>query len=225
MAVTIGNDWDEVLRSEFEKEYYKKLKMTLAEEYKTQVIYPPKDEIFEAFKLTSYKDCKVVILGQDPYHGAGQAHGLAFSVNVGIPIPPSLRNIYKELNQELGTFIPNNGYLVSWAKQGILLLNTALTVRAGDANSHSKIGWEIFTDDVIKKLNEKQDSVIFILWGNNAKSKKKLITNSNHYILEGVHPSPLSASRGFFGCDHFKKTNEILESLGKERIDWQIPNN
>ncbi|MEF9933071.1 MAG: uracil-DNA glycosylase [Cetobacterium sp.] len=225
MAVTIGNDWDEVLRSEFEKEYYKKLKMTLVEEYKTQVIYPPKDEIFEAFKLTSYKDCKVVILGQDPYHGAGQAHGLAFSVNVGIPIPPSLRNIYKELNQELGTFIPNNGYLVSWAKQGILLLNTALTVRAGDANSHSKIGWEIFTDDVIKKLNEKQDSVIFILWGNNAKSKKKLITNSNHYILEGVHPSPLSASRGFFGCDHFKKTNEILESLGKERIDWQIPNN
>ncbi|MEG0397991.1 MAG: uracil-DNA glycosylase, partial [Cetobacterium sp.] len=126
---------------------------------------------------------------------------------------------------ELGTFIPNNGYLVSWAKQGILLLNTALTVRAGDANSHSKIGWEIFTDDVIKKLNEKQDSVIFILWGNNAKSKKKLITNSNHYILEGVHPSPLSASRGFFGCDHFKKTNEILESLGKDRIDWQIPNN
>ncbi|MBC2856025.1 uracil-DNA glycosylase [Cetobacterium sp. 2A] len=225
MAVTIGNDWDEVLRSEFEKEYYKKLKMTLVEEYKTQVIYPPKDEIFEAFKLTSYKDCKVVILGQDPYHGAGQAHGLAFSVNVGIPIPPSLRNIYKELNQELGTFIPNNGYLVSWAKQGILLLNTALTVRAGDANSHSKIGWEIFTDDVIKKLNEKQDSVIFILWGNNAKSKKKLITNSNHYILEGVHPSPLSASRGFFGCDHFKKTNEILESLGKDRIDWQIPNN
>lgn len=224
MAVAIGNDWDELLNSEFQKEYYQKLRKFLISEYREKTVYPPMDEIFEALKLTSYEECKVLILGQDPYHGPGQAHGLAFSVNPGIPTPPSLKNIYKELNAEVGTYIPNNGYLVPWAEQGILLLNTALTVRAGEANSHSKVGWEIFTDRVIELLNEKQDPVIFILWGNNAKSKKKLITNSRHFILEGVHPSPLSASRGFFGCGHFKTTNEILKNLGKKEIDWQISN-
>lgn len=224
MAVAIGNDWDELLNSEFQKEYYQKLRKFLISEYREKTVYPPMDEIFEALKLTSYEECKVLILGQDPYHGPGQAHGLAFSVNPGIPTPPSLKNIYKELNAEVGTYIPNNGYLVPWAEQGILLLNTALTVRAGEANSHSKVGWEIFTDRVIELLNEKEDPVIFILWGNNAKSKKKLITNSRHFILEGVHPSPLSASRGFFGCGHFKTTNEILKNLGKKEIDWQISN-
>lgn len=224
MAVAIGNDWDELLNSEFQKEYYQKLRKFLISEYREKTVYPPMDEIFEALKLTSYEECKVLILGQDPYHGPGQAHGLAFSVNPGIPTPPSLKNIYKELNAEVGTYIPNNGYLVPWAEQGILLLNTALTVRAGEANSHSKVGWEIFTDRVIELLNEKKDPVIFILWGNNAKSKKKLITNSRHFILEGVHPSPLSASRGFFGCGHFKTTNEILKNLGKKEIDWQISN-
>lgn len=224
MAVAIGNDWDELLNSEFQKEYYQKLRKFLISEYREKTVYPPMDEIFEALKLTSYEECKVLILGQDPYHGPGQAHGLAFSVNPGIPTPPSLKNIYKELNAEVGTYIPNNGYLVPWAEQGILLLNTALTVRAGEANSHSKVGWEIFTDRVIELLNEKEEPVIFILWGNNAKSKKNLITNSRHFILEGVHPSPLSASRGFFGCGHFKTTNEILKNLGKKEIDWQISN-
>lgn len=224
MAVAIGNDWDELLNSEFQKEYYQKLRKFLISEYREKTVYPPMDEIFEALKLTSYEECKVLILGQDPYHGPGQAHGLAFSVNPGIPTPPSLKNIYKELNAEVGAYIPNNGYLVPWAEQGILLLNTALTVRAGEANSHSKVGWEIFTDRVIELLNEKKDPVIFILWGNNAKSKKNLITNSRHFILEGVHPSPLSASRGFFGCGHFKTTNEILKNLGKKEIDWQISN-
>lgn len=222
--VKLGNDWDILLKDEFQKEYYQKMRKYLISEYTTKKIYPPKEEIFSALKLTSYEDTKVVILGQDPYHGENQAHGLAFSVNYGIKIPPSLQNIYKELNQEIGTYIPNNGYLLSWTKQGILLLNTSLTVRAGEANSHSKIGWEIFTDNIIKILNEKEKPIIFVLWGNNARSKKKFITNKRHFIIEGVHPSPLSASRGFFGCNHFNEINNILKRLGEQEINWQIEN-
>ena len=212
--VNIGNDWDEIFKKEkeFEKDYYLDLRKFLVKEYKTKTIYPDKNEIFSAFKLTSYKDCKVVILGQDPYHGENQAHAL----------PPSLKNIYKEIENEFGYKMSKNGFLEKWAKQGVLLLNTALTVVAGNANSHSKIGWEIFTDNVIKYLDRREDPIIFILWGNNAKSKKAFIDTNKHYILESVHPSPLSASRGFFGCGHFKKVNDILKELGKEEIDWQI---
>lgn len=222
--INIGNDWDELLKPEFDKEYYQELRKFLVNEYKTQKIHPDMDEIFSALKLSSYKDTKILLLGQDPYHGEGQAHGLAFSVKPGITPPPSLKNMYKEIESELGIKPPNNGYLVSWAKQGILMINTVLTVRDGLANSHKRRGWEIFTDRIIELLNEKDEPVIFILWGNNAKTKKKLITNKNHFIIEGVHPSPLSASRGFFGCGHFKKVNEILKSLGKKEIDWSIPN-
>ena len=222
--VNIGNDWDEIFKKEkeFEKDYYLDLRKFLVKEYKTKTIYPDKNEIFSAFKLTSYKDCKVVILGQDPYHGENQAHGLAFSVKQGVALPPSLKNIYKEIENEFGYKMSKNGFLEKWAKQGVLLLNTALTVVAGNANSHSKIGWEIFTDNVIKYLNEREEPIIFILWGNNAKSKKAFIDTNRHYILESVHPSPLSASRGFFGCGHFKKANDILKELGKKEIDWQI---
>ena len=220
--VNIGNDWDEILKDEFEKEYYKKMRKFLINEYKTKLIYPKPEEIFTAFKLTSYKDCKIILLGQDPYHGENQAHGLAFSVKEGIKLPPSLRNMYKEINNEYGYEISKNGHLVPWAKQGILLLNTALTVIAENANSHSKIGWEIFTDNIIEILNKREESLIFILWGSNARSKKRLIDTKKHYILEGVHPSPLSANRGFFGCGHFKKANEILKELGKKEIDWRI---
>lgn len=222
--VNLNNDWDEILKDEFEKEYYQKLRKFLITEYKSETIYPKMENIFSALKLTSYKDCKVLILGQDPYHGPNQAHGLAFSVNIGIKTPPSLQNMYKELRDELGLYVPNNGYLVPWAEQGILLLNTALTVRAGAANSHSKVGREIFTDSIIKYLNDREDSVIFVLWGGNARKKKAFINTDRHYILEAAHPSPLSAHNGFFGCGHFKKINEILSSLGKKEINWQIEN-
>ena len=222
--VNIGNDWDGIFEEhkEFEKDYYKKMRKFLISEYKTKTIYPKADEIFTAFKLTSYKDCKIVLLGQDPYHGENQARGLAFSVKKGVPLPPSLKNIYKEIHNEYGYEMSNSGYLEKWARQGILLLNTALTVVAGNANSHSKIGWEIFTDNVIKYLNDREEPLIFILWGNNAKSKKKLINTQKHYILEGVHPSPLSANRGFFGCNHFIRANDILRELGEKEIDWKI---
>lgn len=220
--VEFSNKWNEVLAGEFEKDYYVNLRKFLIHEYKTKKIYPNMYDMFNALKLTSYEDVKIVILGQDPYHGENQAHGLAFSVNKGIKIPPSLLNMYKELHNDLGCFIPNNGYLVPWAEQGVLLLNTVLTVREGEPNSHKNKGWEIFTDKVISKLNEREDPVIFILWGNNAKEKLKLITNKNHFILTAPHPSPLSASRGFFGCKHFSKANEILKSLHKKEIDWQI---
>lgn len=220
--ICFNNDWDKVLEKEFEKEYYKELRKFLVNEYRTKIIYPDMNNIFSALKLTSYEGTKVLILGQDPYHGEKQANGLAFSVNSDIKIPPSLLNMYKELNNELGVEIPNNGNLESWARQGILLLNTALTVRAGEANSHSGKGWEIFTDNIIKYLNDKNESVIFVLWGNNARKKKELITNKNHFILEAAHPSPLSANKGFFGCGHFKKVNQILKSLGKTEIDWKI---
>ncbi|WP_042275662.1 uracil-DNA glycosylase [[Clostridium] dakarense] len=222
--IKLGNDWDILLENEFKKEYYLNLREFLKDEYSSKVIYPNANNIFEALKHTSYKGTKVLILGQDPYHGEGQAHGLAFSVQRGIQTPPSLLNIYKELESDLGCFVPNNGYLMPWADQGVLLLNTALTVRAHEANSHKDKGWEIFTDSIIKLLNEREESVIFVLWGSNARSKKKLIDNKRHYILESPHPSPLSAYRGFFGCKHFSKINEILKSINKEPIDWQIPN-
>ena len=222
--VNIGNDWDEILDGEFEKEYYKKLRAFLKAEYSAHKIHPDMHDIFNALKFTSYSDVKAVILGQDPYHGENQAHGLAFSVQKGIDIPPSLLNMYKELKNELGCYIPNNGYLEKWARQGVLLLNASLTVRDGMANSHRNKGWEIFTDFVIEKLNEREEPVIFLLWGNNAKEKEKIITSPHHYILKTVHPSPLSASRGFFGCGHFAKTNELLTQMGREPIDWQIEN-
>lgn len=220
----IGNDWDLYLKDEYEKDYFKNLIKFIDNEYKTKTIYPKKSEIFNAFRFTNYKDTKVVILGQDPYHGENQAHGLAFSVQPGVKTPPSLLNMYKELHDDLGCFIPNNGYLIPWSDQGVLLLNTALTVRAGEANSHQNKGWEIFTDEIIKKLNDREDPVIFVLWGGNARKKKSLINNKKHYILEAAHPSPLSAYRGFFGCKHFSKINDILKTLGKKPIDWQIPN-
>lgn len=222
--VQIGNDWDELLSAEFEKDYYKKLRGFLAEEYKSYTIHPDMYDIFNALKWTSYADTKVVILGQDPYHEPGQAHGLCFSVKRGVKIPPSLVNIYKELHDELGCYIPDNGYLEKWARQGVLLLNASLTVRDGAANSHRNKGWEIFTNRVVELLNERETPVIFMLWGNNAKEKIKVITNAQHVILTAAHPSPLSASRGFFGCGHFRMANKILEREGRGAIDWQIEN-
>lgn len=224
MANILKNDWKDLLDDEFNKEYYQTLRNFLTNEYKTKTIYPDKYDIFNALHFTSYKDIKVVILGQDPYHGPCQAHGLSFSVNPGIKIPPSLLNIYKELNSDLGCYIPNNGYLKKWADQGVLLLNTSLTVRAGEANSHKSIGWEIFTDRIISLVNEKEDPVVFLLWGNNAIKKKNLITNKKHLILTSAHPSPLSASRGFFGSKPFSKINNFLISVNKKPIDWQIEN-
>lgn len=222
--VNIGNDWDQVLKNEFNKEYYLKLREFLKHEYKNKQVFPDMYDIFNALKYTSYKDTKVLILGQDPYHDIGQAHGLAFSVKPGIKIPPSLLNMYKELNEDLGLYIPNNGYLVDWAKQGVLLLNAALTVRAHQANSHKGMGWETFTDNILKYLNDREEAVIFVLWGANARSKKSLIDTNKHYILEAPHPSPLSAHRGFFGCGHFSRINKILKENGKMPIDWQIKN-
>ena len=222
--VNIGNDWDDLLKDEFQKEYYLKLRSFLAAEYKSHIIHPDMNDIFNALKNTSYKDTKVVIFGQDPYHEPNQAHGLAFSVQPGVKIPPSLMNIYKELRDELGCYIPDNGCLDKWAKQGVMLLNNSLTVRDGQANSHRNKGWEIFTDRVAQLLNERSESVIFMLWGNNAKEKMQIITNPQHIILTAAHPSPLSASRGFFGCGHFKTANKILKRQGREEIDWQIEN-
>lgn len=216
--VNLGNDWDDILKGEFDKEYYLKLREFLKKEYKNKEIYPNMYDIFNALKLTPYKDVKAVILGQDPYHEPGQAHGLAFSVKKGVPIPPSLVNIYKELHDDIGFKIPNHGYLVEWAQEGVLLLNTVLTVRRAQANSHKDKGWEIFTDNVIKKLNQREEPIVFILWGANARSKKKYITNPNHHILESPHPSPLSAYRGFFGGKFFSRTNSLLE----KPINWQI---
>lgn len=224
MRQILKNDWNELLKDEFSKDYYLSLREFLKNEYTTKIIYPDKYDIFNALHYTSYKDVKVVILGQDPYHGPNQAHGLSFSVSPGVKIPPSLLNIYKELNSDLGCYIPNNGYLKKWADQGVLLLNTSLTVRAGEANSHKNKGWEIFTDKIISLINEKTDPVVFLLWGNNAINKKKLITNKQHLILSSTHPSPLSASRGFFGSKPFSKINKFLVSVNKAPIDWQIEN-
>ena len=218
-----GNDWDNLLQEELKKDYYLQLREFLKSEYRTKIIYPDMYKIYEALRLTSYQDTKVVILGQDPYHGPGQAHGLAFSVQGGITVPPSLINIYKELESDLGCYIPNNGCLVPWAEQGVLLLNTSLTVIAGQANSHRNKGWEILTDRIIQLLNEKTTSTVFLLWGNNAKGKSVLITNRRHLVLTSVHPSPLSANRGFFGCRHFSRANDFLTGTGQQIIDWQIP--
>ena len=222
--IKLNNDWDELLKDEFEKTYYLNLMEFLKHEYSEKTIYPSINNMYDALKKTSYKDTKVLILGQDPYHGENQANGLAFSVQPGVRTPPSLLNIYKELNLELGCFIPNNGNLVPWADQGVLLLNTALTVRAHEANSHKGQGWETFTDEIIKILNKRSEPLIFVLWGANARKKKEFITSKQHYVLEAPHPSPLSARRGFFGCGHFSRINEILVSLQKDKIDWQIPN-
>ena len=222
--VKVNNSWDEVLKREFEKPYYLALRAFLKEEYAQETIYPPADYLFSALKVTSYEDTKIVILGQDPYHGQGQAHGMAFSVQPGVKVPPSLKNIYKELHETMGCYIPNNGYLMKWAEQGVLLLNTVMSVRAGKPQSHKGKGWETFTDYIIKCLNERQDPVIFMLWGAPARKKATLITNPQHKILEAAHPSPLSAYNGFFGCDHFRKANEYLIVMGKEPIDFQIEN-
>jgi len=221
-VVNIGNDWDNILADEWEKPYYKELREFLKKEYKTQKIYPNMHDIFNALKYTSFADTKVVIIGQDPYHGENQAHGLCFSVKRGIVPPPSLKNMYKEMQSDLGIPIANHGELTSWAKQGVLMLNAVLTVREGMPNSHKGKGWENFTDRVIGELNKKQTPVIFLLWGANAEKKAQIITNPIHKKLITVHPSPLSASRGFFGCKHFSKTNELLKSFGLEPINWQV---
>lgn len=224
MAGILKNDWAEFLNGEFEKEYYLQLRQFLIKEYQSRTIYPDKYDIFNALHFTAYKDTKVVILGQDPYHGPGQAHGLSFSVNPGIDPPPSLQNIFKELQNDLGCFIPNNGYLTEWALQGVLLLNAVLTVRKGVPNSHRGKGWEIFTDKVISTLNEREKPVVFILWGKNAQDKRKLINSKQHFIIESPHPSPFSAHRGFFGSRPFSRANEFLKNIGTKEINWQIPN-
>ena len=216
----INNDWDNVIGQEFEKEYYIKLRDFLKKEYSTQTIYPNMYDIYNALRLTPYSDVKVVILGQDPYHGAGQAHGLCFSVQRGVKLPPSLQNIYKEIESDIGAKMPLHGDLTSWAKQGVLLLNTTLTVREGRPQSHLGQGWEILTDIIIQRLNESPKPIVYILWGSNARSKKKYITNKNHLVLETVHPSPLSAYNGFFGCKHFSKANEFLGLNGIEPVNW-----
>lgn len=221
--VNIGNEWDELLKGEFDKEYYLKLRQFLISEYSQYKIYPNMYNIFNALKYTSYSDVKAVILGQDPYHQPGQAHGLCFSVQKGTPQPPSLQNIFKELKSDLGIDPPHHGELISWAQHGVLLMNTVLTVREGQPNSHKGKGWEIFTDRVIQLLNEREKPMVFILWGGNARSKNSLITNPAHLILESPHPSPLSAYNGFFGNRHFSRTNEFLVSKGIEPIDWRIP--
>jgi len=219
---TIGNDWDNVLTGEFEKEYYMKLREFLTAEYNTHKIYPPKEDIFNALKYSSYSGTKVVIIGQDPYHQPGQAHGLCFSVNKGVKIPPSLVNIYKELQADLGIMPPDHGYLADWAKQGVLLLNATLTVRDSQPNSHKNKGWEVFTDRIIELLNQRETPMVFILWGANAKAKEELITNPAHMILTGAHPSPLSAYNGFFGGQYFSRANRFLEATGQTQIDWKL---
>lgn len=220
----INNDWLEPLSKEFVKPYYKELYNFIKDEYSKCVVYPPSEEIFSAFHLTPLSKVKVVVIGQDPYHEPGQAHGLSFSVKPGIDIPPSLVNIYKELSEDVGTYIPNNGYLVKWAKQGVLMLNALLTVRAHNAFSHKGKGWEEFTDAAIKALNEVDRPIVFLLWGKPAQMKADILNNPKHLILKAPHPSPLSAYRGFFGCKHFSQANEFLKENGIEPIDWQIEN-
>lgn len=222
MAVVLANDWDEVLAGEFEKPYYLELRKFLIQEYRRRTIYPDMYHIFEALKRTPYEKVKVVLLGQDPYHGPGQAHGLAFSVPKGVAPPPSLQNIFKELARDLNLPLPSHGCLEGWADQGVLLLNTTLTVRQGQAGSHQGKGWETFTDRVLELINAKATPVVFLLWGRHAQNKEKLITGSHHLVLKTVHPSPLSAHRGFFGCSHFSKANEFLTRTGQHPINWQL---
>ena len=220
--VLFNNGWDALLKDEFEKPYYKKLREFLKTEYfgKPYPIYPDMHNIFNALKLTDYNSVKAVIIGQDPYHGEGQAHGLCFSVNDNVPLPPSLKNIYKELQTDLGIAPSENGNLTRWAKSGVLLLNSVLTVRSGAPGSHAGKGWEEFTNTVISLLNEREKGIVFLLWGNYAKVKGQLVTGKQHYVLTAAHPSPLSCHNGFFGCKHFSKTNEILESMGETPIEW-----
>ena len=221
--VNLGNDWDEILSDEFNKPYYLKLREFLKSEYSSRRIFPDMYDIFNALKYTSFEDTKAVIIGQDPYHGAGQAHGLCFSVKPGIEPPPSLKNIFSEIESDLCISMPEHyGYLTSWAKQGVLMLNSVLTVREGQANSHKGMGWEIFTDRVISALNQKQTPVVFLLWGAAARNKGELIVNDIHKKLVTVHPSPLSAYGGFFGCRHFSKANDILINSGQKPIDWSL---
>lgn len=218
--VHIGNDWDKILADEWAKPYYQRLRQFLKAEYSTQRVYPHMNDIFNALKYTSFENTKVVIIGQDPYHGPGQAHGLCFSVKQGVMPPPSLKNIFKEMQTDIGKATPAHGELTEWAKQGVLLLNNVLTVREGQPTSHKGMGWEIFTDRVINELNKKETPVVFLLWGAHAQKKAEIITNPIHYKLTTVHPSPLSASRGFFGCRHFSKANAILRQNGLEEIKW-----
>ena len=220
--VHIGNDWDEILKDEWQKPYYQKLREFLKKEYSTQTVYPEINDIFNALRYTSFADCRVVIIGQDPYHEPNQAHGLCFSVKRGVDIPPSLKNIYKEIESDLGIKPANHGFLEDWAKQGVLMLNNVLTVRRAQANSHKGVGWEQFTDRVIAELNKKQTPVIFLLWGANARKKCDVITNPIHKKLIAPHPSPLSAYSGFFGCRHFSKCNQLLKDAGLTPIDWEI---
>lgn len=220
----IENDWKDALKEEFKKDYYLQLYKFVKSEYSIRQIFPPADDIFNAFHLTPLKDVKVVIIGQDPYHNINQAHGLSFSVKPGEDIPPSLQNIYKELSEDLGCYIPNNGFLEKWAKEGVLLLNSVLTVRAHQANSHKDKGWEKFTDAVIDTLNKEDRPIVFMLWGRPAQLKASKLNNPNHLILKAPHPSPLSAYRGFFGCKHFSTANEFLKKNNLKPIDWQIEN-
>lgn len=217
-------DWREVLADEFKKDYFKKLEAFVAEQRASATVYPPEEQVFSAFAHTPYNDVRVLLFGQDPYHGAGQAHGLSFSVQPGITIPPSLRNMYKELQTDLGCKMPNNGYLVPWADQGVMMLNAVLTVREKEPNSHQKMGWEKFTDAVIKKVGQKDDRVVFVLWGGKAKAKAKYVNTDKHVVITSGHPSPLSAHNGFFGSKPYSKINEALTAAGKPAIDWQIPN-
>src|SRR5574344_511392 len=219
-----NKEWDVILKDEVKKDYFIKLEEFVREEYRTKTIYPEAKNVFNAFHYTDYNDVKVLILGQDPYHEPGEAHGLSFSVKPGVAIPPSLLNIYKKLEDELSLYIPNNGYLEKWAKQGVLMLNTVLTVRAHNANSHKGIGWEEFTDAAIMALNELDKPIGYMLWGSNARSKAKMLNNKKQLVLEAPHPSPLSSYRGFFGCNHFIKCNEFLKANGLSEIDWQIEN-
>ncbi|GGM29266.1 uracil-DNA glycosylase [Paraliobacillus quinghaiensis] len=220
---SLNNDWSTLLQEEFEKSYFIKLQNFLSEEYKQHTVYPIKDDIFNALHYTSFKDVKVVILGQDPYHGPNQAHGLSFSVKPEVTIPPSLRNIFKELHHDIGCGIPNHGYLVKWAEEGVLLLNTVLTVRHGEPHSHKGLGWETFTNRIIELLNEKDTPIIYILWGAAAQKKQSIIDTKKHYLIKSPHPSPLSAYRGFFSSKPFSRTNQLLRELRKPEIDWELP--
>ncbi|MFX3625042.1 MAG: uracil-DNA glycosylase [Ectobacillus sp.] len=224
MAQILHNDWQALLQEEFEKPYYRELREFLKQEYKTHAVYPKPDDIFNALHYTSYADTKVVILGQDPYHGPNQAQGLSFSVNPGIKQPPSLKNIFKELHDDIGCPVPNHGSLVKWAEQGVLLLNTVLTVRQGEPNSHKGKGWEKFTDRVIELLNERTEPAVFVLWGKHAQEKEALLTNKRHFVIKAPHPSPFSANRGFFGSKPFSQINAFLQSIGKQGVEWCLPN-
>ncbi|MEK3902041.1 MULTISPECIES: uracil-DNA glycosylase [unclassified Paenibacillus] len=218
-----GNDWDEVLQEETQKPYFEELRYALAREYKQYTVYPPKDKLFSALKLTPYSKTRVVILGQDPYHGAGQAHGLSFSVEPGVRIPPSLRNIYAELHSDLGVEVPGHGSLLHWAEEGVLMLNAVLTVREGQPNSHKGLGWETFTDAIMEKLNERTEPMVFILWGSHAQLKGAVVDRSRHKVIQSPHPSPFSAHRGFLGSRPFSQANQYLEQHGLKGIDWSIP--